>query len=206
MYTSIHFENWYWATFKRVLGDVWATKTIACTCSWVSPSIEGSYEFRSLFLRGHNSYIVFHHNTDLFQYAEAISWSMDSTKINYRMFLSLRSKICRAGMVVSPIYITFYWLQEFCIIIEIENVTFWILRCFIYQLIHPVLWNRYIKNIFPTILQSIWHSCTFLVLKWNWYIFLFPTIFFNQFWYFMKGRQTSSLLYSPSNLPLPFLW
>ena len=28
-----------------------------------------------------------------------------------------------------------------------------------YQLIHPVLWNRYIKNLFPTILQSVWHSC-----------------------------------------------
>jgi hypothetical protein len=41
------------------------------------------------------------------------------------MFLSLHSKICRAGMVESPyIYITFYWLQELCVIILIENLCF----------------------------------------------------------------------------------
>jgi hypothetical protein len=42
---------------------------------------------------------------------------IDITKINDLMTLSLRSKICRTGKVISPIYLTCYWVQEFCIII-----------------------------------------------------------------------------------------
>ena len=41
-------------------------------------------------------------------------------------------------------------------------------------------------------------AVNFLVLKWNGYTFLFITIFLNQCWSLMHGRQTSSLLF-----PLP---
>lgn len=38
------------------------------------------------------------------------------------MIMSLCSKINRAGMAVSPMFITFYWLQEFSIIFSIVKL------------------------------------------------------------------------------------
>ena len=80
----------------------------------------------------------------------------------------------------------------------------WIL-CFIYQLIHPVPWNRYIKNLFPTILQSVWHSRQHPGPQMKLVTFLFMLfLFLRQFWSFILDRQTSSLPYPAATCLLHF--
>jgi hypothetical protein len=81
----------------------------------------------------------------------------------------------------------------------------WIL-CFIYQLIHPVPWNRYIKNLFLTILQSVWHSRQHPGPQMKLVTFLFMLfLFLRQFWFFILGRQTSSLPH-PTATCLLYFW
>jgi hypothetical protein len=57
-------------------------------------------------------------------------------------------------MVLSPIYITFYWLQKCCIIIQMEKFEPFESSNILYQFIKHVPWNRYIKNLFPNIYMA----------------------------------------------------
>lgn len=106
-----------------------------------------------------------------------------NTKINGILILYPHNKICRASMILCPKYSTFCWWQEFYIIILAEKHEVLNLALF-YISTHT--WNRYIKNL--TVVNI-------LVLKWNWYTFLFMFffLFIRQFWFFILGRQTSSL-------------
>jgi hypothetical protein len=92
---------------------------------------------------------------------------MDSSKTNDLMILSLLSNICRVGMVISPIYIYFFVIgcKSFVWSLKLKNLKFWIRSHFVCQFISHVPWNRCIVNLFPTILQSVWHSCPFSVLN-----------------------------------------
>ena len=48
-------------------------------------------------------------------------------------------------------------------------------------------------------------AVSLLVLKWNWYMFLFITLFFTHL-FFNTGPTYKFLNFSPFYLPLPFLW
>jgi hypothetical protein len=86
-------------------------------------------------------------------------------------------------MILCPKYSTFCWWQKFDIIILAEKPKSWILHCL------------YISTHTPCTMESVHQNSqrfcylggtvvNILVLKWNWYTFLFMLfLFLRQFWW-----------------------
>ena len=121
-------------------------------------------------------------------------WLIDSvsSQQNLQGFGDFMPQIFKILLVTRILYNNLSWKAqslESCIVLYINS----------YTLYHGIGTSKISSQLFFNLYGTV---VNILVLKWNWYTFLFMLfVFLRNFWSFILGRQTSSCYYPPP----PFL-